>query len=243
MNRAYCLGCGYSLVHLPEPRCPECGGAFDLGDPFSYARVRPPGPIARILATPVGWPMHVLAAVATCLSFGACSAPGGYFDLSVLAFFSWLAVGAIWVFRGVARAAVLPVYGHIEGSAVGRKGPWVVAPSMALVTVVVCFAGLPATCCFRLSRSAMDQLADQAAALPSGTAMPSRWVGLYRAQDITVLPGGVRFLIRGAGFPGAERGFARSAQALVDGPDGYPHYFYWPHRDGWYHCVRKFLSG
>ena len=25
----YCVGCGYSLYGLPEPRCPECGRAFD----------------------------------------------------------------------------------------------------------------------------------------------------------------------------------------------------------------------
>ena len=25
----YCKGCGYCLRGLPEPRCPECGRAFD----------------------------------------------------------------------------------------------------------------------------------------------------------------------------------------------------------------------
>jgi len=31
-----CLGCGYILDGLPEPRCPECGGAFDPDDPATY---------------------------------------------------------------------------------------------------------------------------------------------------------------------------------------------------------------
>jgi uncharacterized RDD family membrane protein YckC len=28
----YCVGCGYCLYGLPEPRCPECGLAFDPKD-------------------------------------------------------------------------------------------------------------------------------------------------------------------------------------------------------------------
>ena len=31
-----CLGCGYILDGLPEPRCPECGRAFDVDDPKTY---------------------------------------------------------------------------------------------------------------------------------------------------------------------------------------------------------------
>ncbi len=31
-----CLGCGYILDGLPEPRCPECGRGFDPADPHSY---------------------------------------------------------------------------------------------------------------------------------------------------------------------------------------------------------------
>ncbi len=33
----YCLGCGYPLFGLPEPRCPECGRAFDPLDPSTFA--------------------------------------------------------------------------------------------------------------------------------------------------------------------------------------------------------------
>ncbi len=41
---ARCLGCGYSLRGLAEPRCPECGRPFDPADPTSVrlpARRRP----------------------------------------------------------------------------------------------------------------------------------------------------------------------------------------------------------
>ena len=33
-----CLGCGYILDGLPEPRCPECGRGFDPDDASTYAR-------------------------------------------------------------------------------------------------------------------------------------------------------------------------------------------------------------
>jgi hypothetical protein len=29
MKRQQCIHCGYSVLHLPEPRCPECGAAID----------------------------------------------------------------------------------------------------------------------------------------------------------------------------------------------------------------------
>jgi predicted amidophosphoribosyltransferase len=34
--RMFCIECGYPLDGLPEPRCPECGRAFDPDDPESY---------------------------------------------------------------------------------------------------------------------------------------------------------------------------------------------------------------
>lgn len=33
----YCIGCGYSLAGLTEPRCPECGRGFDPSDPRTWA--------------------------------------------------------------------------------------------------------------------------------------------------------------------------------------------------------------
>jgi hypothetical protein len=48
-----CLGCGYILDGLPEPRCPECGRGFDPSRPSTYTT----GPAPR------GW-WHVLIAFA-----------------------------------------------------------------------------------------------------------------------------------------------------------------------------------
>ena len=36
-NHKRCLGCGYILDGLPEPRCPECGREFNPLDPRTFA--------------------------------------------------------------------------------------------------------------------------------------------------------------------------------------------------------------
>ena len=35
-----CRQCGYPLLHLSTPKCPECGTAFDLGNPKSFVSGR-----------------------------------------------------------------------------------------------------------------------------------------------------------------------------------------------------------
>jgi hypothetical protein len=41
----YCRACYYPLTGLPEPRCPECGQAFDLADPATFT-MSPPKSLA-----------------------------------------------------------------------------------------------------------------------------------------------------------------------------------------------------
>lgn len=36
-DRRYCLDCGYKLMGLAEPRCPDCGRPFDPNDPHTFA--------------------------------------------------------------------------------------------------------------------------------------------------------------------------------------------------------------
>ncbi len=57
-----CRGCGYILEHLPEPRCPECGRAFDPDDPRTYVRG-----VQRGWLSGVG---HTLAAVVLIVAAG-----------------------------------------------------------------------------------------------------------------------------------------------------------------------------
>lgn len=57
-----CLTCGYSLRGLADPRCPECGRAFDLADPntFLSARSLKPGGINRGIRPYVVWLLLML---------------------------------------------------------------------------------------------------------------------------------------------------------------------------------------
>lgn len=43
----YCRICGYDLEGLPEPRCPECGKAFDPQNPDTFSPRPPQSPIWR----------------------------------------------------------------------------------------------------------------------------------------------------------------------------------------------------
>jgi hypothetical protein len=45
-----CLGCGYILDGLPEPRCPECARGFDPADPKSYLARQRSGRPLKIVA-------------------------------------------------------------------------------------------------------------------------------------------------------------------------------------------------
>jgi hypothetical protein len=38
----YCRHCGYSLLHLTKPRCPECGEAFDPEGPTTFGPAKGP---------------------------------------------------------------------------------------------------------------------------------------------------------------------------------------------------------
>ena len=46
-----CRVCGYSLVRLTEPRCPECGTAFDPNDPRTMLIHH--SPLAEFLSKPM----------------------------------------------------------------------------------------------------------------------------------------------------------------------------------------------
>jgi hypothetical protein len=54
-----CLGCGYILDGLPEPRCPECGRGFDLANTETYWWRPAPGRV-HLIAAVSGFALVVL---------------------------------------------------------------------------------------------------------------------------------------------------------------------------------------
>lgn len=63
-----CWECGYALRGLESRRCPECGRAFDPGDPATMNMGRAVGGWAQRLMRPPGWPMYALVVVAVVVS-------------------------------------------------------------------------------------------------------------------------------------------------------------------------------
>jgi hypothetical protein len=104
-SAGYCLGCGYDLRATEAGRCPECGRAFDFGDPTSYARHDRTVRHLWIIARPAAWIDYVTGAAAVGMVWGAAALPGGNqlaggCLLLMLAFFG---LGTSW--RGVRKAA------------------------------------------------------------------------------------------------------------------------------------------
>ena len=106
---ATCLGCGYPLRGLSDPRCPECGRAFDPTDPYSvdslaYAQ--------RRLRRALHWaPLAVwIATLGTMLVVEA-------YAYNRYEFYDWLpfplatclivAILTAWIARGLARRALI----------------------------------------------------------------------------------------------------------------------------------------
>ncbi len=50
-----CLGCRYDLSGLTEPRCPECGRAFDRSDPSTFAPAAARRASAHRMVWLAGW--------------------------------------------------------------------------------------------------------------------------------------------------------------------------------------------
>ncbi len=60
LESKWCSECGYRLDWLPQPRCPECGRAFDPDDPATWA-TRPKSGWLTVLGTA---PIFLLSVVA-----------------------------------------------------------------------------------------------------------------------------------------------------------------------------------
>jgi hypothetical protein len=102
---------------------------------------------------------------------------------------------------------------------------WIVSLVAGLVVAFLSAAAMPMELRFRLSESAMTEAARE---LIEGRRNPSAVdrIGLWKVEDIEVFPGGVRFLVEGAGLF-SQFGFIYVTNGLPP-PDA--RYY----RDGWY---------
>jgi hypothetical protein len=226
----YCRACGYLLRALPEHRCPECGTDFDPDDPLSFTTRTRPHAFLCWLSRPLGWPMHTLTALTVCISLWAGIVPGGYFGLTLLSLGAWIVLGVVWLLRLVARFGIMKRYGLLEESDGGSWRSWIVAPMLCALTLVAASTHASLYAGFFISRSAMNCLVNEARALPVGSRIPDRRIGIYTAEDIEVTVNGVQFFVKGAGFIDRE-GFSFSSGAPATSHHGFS---YRPLIGDWY---------
>jgi len=76
---------------------------------------------------------------------------------------------------------------------------WWVAPVIKVVVVLLCMANIPGSTAYIISRSDMNQIAAKVTSADKGSKFSSQWVGVYPADKIEQMDGGMRFRVKGAG--------------------------------------------
>lgn len=209
-----CLTCDYPLLSLSEHRCPECGRVFDPADPRTMRTQRSPGKIAQFLLKPPGWPSHAAVATTVLLSLVACSAPGGYFGLAMLAGALWIAVAFSWWSRGFLYSVLRRKYKKDWPVSNRTSMRWLVMPLALVVSVVLVVCNVPLHLAFWVSRPSMEALAKEVinGAKPQ---LPAQWVGVFYVESIEKTETGMRFIVSDTGILD-HAGFEWSAMALPE---------------------------
>ncbi len=192
---AVCLGCGYALRDLPEPRCPECGRAFDPADPRTFGPEPRPKWLQPWAAPPPWWHVCAITAFVWALLFHL-SVPYGrpaVLGEAPLAG-SFVAYTTPWLPLGIGLDYL--VRALVAGD--DRRSPrrratkalrctrwrWVVTPiCLCLVSTALAF-DWPFEVRFRLSRPAFDR-AVQVFRQGQSTNTGPHWIGLYHVKRIS----------------------------------------------------------
>lgn len=202
-DNAICLECGYALRGLPEPRCPECGLAFDPNDPDSFGPLAGPRWMRHWRASPQVWHV-VLVITATLLSSLPhsllLSPPYGHFSSQKIEnapyeLLDWLAqlakpfLGLVcidYLLRMRACGSVQTLQpGSSRGSPVSRSSQWRwwVTPICCVLLLSMPLYPWPRIMRFQLSRPAFERVMIAYRQNPQAVTAP-RWVGLYYVRYI-----------------------------------------------------------
>lgn len=225
----YCLTCDYDLRGLPENRCPECGRQFDPVDGRTFAVTQAPNRFVRVLRRHPGWWMHAGAISLVAAALLASLVPGGWCLFLCYCLLGWPVLAAIGVGRLIG-CALVRLRDHHPRRLPGSAWGWLVAPVCCIMSVGLLASDTPSRQFFRINRPFLDSFVRSTAAIPPGSRLPDRWLGCYPAERIETMTGGVRFLVRGAGFLDSY-GFAYCSQACPNG-DSNDHYY--PLTGNWY---------
>jgi hypothetical protein len=182
------------------------------------------GPFEKWWLSPAGWPLTAAAAFNSLMIILATSVPGTYFELYMISLPVWILIGAVWAVRLLVALVIAWRRRHPVFRCWSTWRRWAVAPVIVMITILLLVTGAPLRLSFWASRTSMDHLALRVLESPS-SAPTEEWIGVYHAERIQAIPGGMRFLVRGAGFIDPE-GFAYSPNGppAVLGEDYYTHW-------------------
>jgi hypothetical protein len=181
-------------------------------------------------ATPGVKALAIGVSVLAVLSLWAVSVPGSYFGLVLLLVYPWLGAAAVWVIQ------VIRV-GRWKGSAGIRSLRWLLATGVVVVvTALACWLQAPLYLRFALSLSQMNAVAAQLSAADPDAVLTDQWIGLFDAERIERINGGMRFLVKGTGFldPGGFA-YSPSGEPEIIGEDWYQPFVgpWWLWEESW----------
>ncbi len=118
---AICLGCGYRLKALSEPRCPECGRGFSPVDNRTYTRLGAASYGRRWMAAGPGWFIGTGVMLTTLVMLWADSVPETYFGWMMLGLLGVMIFGGSWALRMFTALVGLGLNGGLKQ---GFKAKW-----------------------------------------------------------------------------------------------------------------------
>ena len=217
----HCLGCGYNLKQLTQPRCPECGRGFDAADESSWGSAKSYRQLIIVKLT--GRLVVLLCVAVTSLCFYRIAMGE---DPLLAIYFPWFfAFLPLMIFFGVWLGLSLKLPAH---------------PKVRVVLVLLScfilnasfFTSWPLDLGFKLSENDLTQLAKQVEA-GQPPAVPVR-AGLYTVAKIDLRDGHATLWVSGGNGPdGFVHGMA--------GPQIARNYWLWSsHRiNGDWHIVHE----
>lgn len=213
-ERGLCRSCNYALRGLSEPRCPECGRAFDPADPATMNLGRPLGAVGRWLFSPPALMTRACWVLTAPLLAASVVLPNPTASLLVLSVGTFL-VGFVYVMRAGARRLRLPRYRlNSEEAKVEARIRWRARKILGGAALLL-FLRIPFLLGFAVSVIPLTRMGHHFFYdVPFGTPPPApRWIGLYPVRRIFIGDGGVWFDVGGVGtlvyspIPDGPRGF------------------------------------